>query len=599
MSIRTVLILMLLWANPAMAATINVNTFADEFGSGSACSLREAVQSANTNADFGGCTHTGGFGSDTITLGQGFYTLSRGNFASNTDIDEDDNAVIDIDIRSTITITGTSSAVVSIGNTSGNYRGRILHVISGVATINGVTLRDGNLPNGRAGAGLRSEPGTTVTLNDARVVGNEADGNAGGILNRATMTLNNTRVDANQTNAATQGGGGIFNDDNAILHLNDSLVLDNLTTGSGASGNGAGIYNDVGASLTLDNTLVDGNIVDVRGSTGDGGGIFTAGNLTLMQSTIRNNIAAGTNARGGGIRCAGTDDLIIERSLIQGNQAVANPDVFVDSPRGGGISSCNLTVRDTLITGNLSKGSGGGLEDCLGRIERVTISSNIADGGPGGGISNSTLELVNTTLAANEAHGTLSNPGHGGGVDIVSGDSVRFDNVTVVSNTASASGGGISVVGGTAKLSHTVIAGNMQTGIGGNDDCAGSVQTLGRNLLQNSTGCTLSGAGSGTDLLNVNAQLDVLTPNGGAIVGTVATATQMPTRLPLSSSPLIDAGNPAGCVDNLGQILSLDQRGLPRIVDGPDPDSTAVCDIGAVEVQTVALPDPIFRNGFE
>jgi CSLREA domain-containing protein len=599
MSIRIVLILMLLMVHPATAAILSVNTFADEFGSGSACSLREAVQSANTNADFGGCTHTGAFGDDTINLGQGFYTLSRGNFASLTDIDEDNNAVIDIDIRSSLTLTGTSSAVVSIGNTSGNYRGRILHVISGVVTINGVTLRDGNLPNGRAGAGLRSEPGTTVTLNNARVVGNEADGNAGGILNRATMTLNNTRVDANQTNAATQGGGGLFNDDNATLVLNDSLVLNNLTTGNGASGNGAGIYNDVGASLTLDNTLVDGNIIDVRGASGDGGGVLTAGSLILTQSTISNNIAAGTSAKGGGIRCIGTEGLIIERSLIQGNQTIENPDLFVDTPLGGGIAGCNLTVRDTLIAGNLSKGGGGGLEDCQGRIERTTISGNIADGGPGGGISNSSLQLVNTTVAANEAHGSLTRLGHGGGVDVGSGNTVSFFNATVVSNTSSASGGGISVSGGSARLSHTVIAGNLQTGIGGNDDCAGSITTLGRNLLQNSAGCTLSGSGSGTDLLNVNAQLDVLTLNGGAIVGTVATATQMPSRLPLSTSPLIDGGNPAGCVDNLGQILSVDQRGLPRIVDGPDPDTTAVCDIGAVEVQTVVRPDPIFSNSFE
>ena len=42
---------------PRQALTIAVTTGADEFGSaGSACSLREAVQTANTDAAFGGCT---------------------------------------------------------------------------------------------------------------------------------------------------------------------------------------------------------------------------------------------------------------------------------------------------------------------------------------------------------------------------------------------------------------------------------------------------------------------------------------------------------------------------------------------------------------
>ncbi len=40
-----------------LGATINVNIFIDEYNdTATGCSLREAVQSANDNADFGGCT---------------------------------------------------------------------------------------------------------------------------------------------------------------------------------------------------------------------------------------------------------------------------------------------------------------------------------------------------------------------------------------------------------------------------------------------------------------------------------------------------------------------------------------------------------------
>ena len=54
----------------ASAATIKVTTKKDEFGTGpKKCSLREAVQAANTDKKFGGCPR--GKGRDVIVLGRG------------------------------------------------------------------------------------------------------------------------------------------------------------------------------------------------------------------------------------------------------------------------------------------------------------------------------------------------------------------------------------------------------------------------------------------------------------------------------------------------------------------------------------------------
>src|ERR1044072_4539648 len=50
---------------PAMAATIQVTTSADENGTGAACSLREAIQAATTDGAFGGCP-AGDAGTDKI-----------------------------------------------------------------------------------------------------------------------------------------------------------------------------------------------------------------------------------------------------------------------------------------------------------------------------------------------------------------------------------------------------------------------------------------------------------------------------------------------------------------------------------------------------
>jgi len=41
------------------ATTITVNTLVDENGTGTACSLREAIITANTNLDTGGCVRSG------------------------------------------------------------------------------------------------------------------------------------------------------------------------------------------------------------------------------------------------------------------------------------------------------------------------------------------------------------------------------------------------------------------------------------------------------------------------------------------------------------------------------------------------------------
>jgi CSLREA domain-containing protein len=72
--------LCLCFAGNADAATIVVNSSGDEASVVNAsCTLREAVQSANTNADVGGCSHSDTYqttDSDLITL-PGAATLSR------------------------------------------------------------------------------------------------------------------------------------------------------------------------------------------------------------------------------------------------------------------------------------------------------------------------------------------------------------------------------------------------------------------------------------------------------------------------------------------------------------------------------------------
>lgn len=89
----------------------------------------------------------------------------------------------------------------------------------------------------------------------------------------------------------------------------------------------------------------------------------------------------------------------------------------------------------------------------------------------------------------------------------------------------------------------------------------------GYNLSSDAT-CSFNSSG---DLNNQNALLGPLQNNGGT--------TQTMALLP--GSPALDAGNPSGCTDEQGNLLSTDERGMPR----PGSEDARGCDMGAYEQQ--------------
>src|SRR5262249_57914533 len=136
-------------ASAASAATIAPDTTSDDFGSDMAhCSLREAIQSANTDANFGGCTATGSYtsgGADTINLAAD-TTYNMGTFTI-ADYGEDANAMGDFDINAgaglTIQSLGTSAHPSTI---EASGIDRIFHILSastGTVTLDNLILDEG------------------------------------------------------------------------------------------------------------------------------------------------------------------------------------------------------------------------------------------------------------------------------------------------------------------------------------------------------------------------------------------------------------------------------------------------------------------------
>lgn len=310
-----------------------------------------------------------------------------------------------------LNIIGPGAANLAI---SGNHSSRLLTVQSNVvASLSGLTLRDGKASNGDAGTvveghatpGGPGQPGGaiytmgTLTLNDCRVISNTAGhggygigsdligvsaggngGSGGGVYNAGTMFVNNCVVSGNSA-----GNGGASGDGWTYSPI------------SGAGGEGGGIYN-VG-TLWLDNSVVSSNVAGGGGDTpreargghgGAGGGILNSGVFTAVGSTVYGN-ASGNGGHGGVDSLDGGDG---------GNGG-----------NGGGVfSSGGLALTNCTVSGNFcGRGGDGGL-GVLGD------SGSGGSGGSGGGIYlvGESIVLVNCGIFGNHPGQAGGGPGAAG-----------------------------------------------------------------------------------------------------------------------------------------------------------------------------------------
>ncbi len=309
----------------ARAAAIRVNTTSDDFGSGASCSLREAIQAANSDSAFGGCPAGGG--ADTISLkGGARYIREQPGL-------DDANAMGDYDVSSAIAISvrGTGRAEINGGGLD-----RVIQVLPGGSlSASRVVIRDGDaLDTGQGlegggilnkgslalarsaivhnealgnqcscGGGLAADGGTAF-LDHVRVAANAADNLGGGIaFFGGTLTVKHSVIAAN---TADSSGGGIATDTNSTadpMLVSSSTVSGNRTlnaTSANFGGGGISIQDFAGGTMRAVNVTIVGNT-----SAAEGGGAFAyAGDLSLNATTITGNVAEanGVDAGGGGSR---------------------------------------------------------------------------------------------------------------------------------------------------------------------------------------------------------------------------------------------------------------------------------------------------------
>jgi len=287
--------------------------------------------------------------------------------------------------------------------------------------------------------------------------------------------------------------------------------------------------------------------------------VSSSGKLTLNNVNIRNGKTSGDNNQpgGGGVYNAG-GIVVISASKIISNTA----------SNGGGIENFGiLAITNSTIDNNLAQFGGGVLNydndyapGSRGEVTIIasTISNNTAVQS-GGGIYNAGdihsgfgyLRVSNSTVSGNKGDGVVN----WGTATIALSTISQNDEVGLYTGYMYAS----------TEISNTLVSGNTL-------DCDGPLVSGGYNLIQNTSGCEISGNTQG-NITGQDPHLGPLANNGGPTL----------SHALLRASVAINAGDPT-----FRPPPDYDQRGaeFPRVVGG-------IVDIGAIEMPLSSTYLPI------
>jgi hypothetical protein len=301
------------------------------------------------------------------------------------------------------------------------------------------------LPPDDAGAGFESG---SFDLVDAMTIRGQGPGR--------------TTIDGNRIDKVIQGWVQGAPDAFELAELkiaNGEVREDPISQGGGVD---IGSFQD---SLRLSRVTITDNFALHRG-----GGVMGGGELTIVNSTIKENFSR----QGGGIAVLEDEnrdfnlETTIRASRISGNR----------SNFGGGIygAADKLTIHNTTIARNVSD-EGGGLDlisqvaaPPVTEIRSSTISQNTARKGggllvdgnqPRLGLQKPTATLTNSTIAGN------TTTAEGGGIMADNAATVNLDNSTIAYNRADSDdnggvGGGVHQhSGATFSLGDSILAANV------------------------------------------------------------------------------------------------------------------------------------------
>lgn len=328
---NAVLLGMFLFSSFAPAATITVDSLGDTVANDGVCTLREAIQAANTDTAVGDCI--AGDSADLI-YGDTIYIEALGIIDLDADLPEVNDSVsilgrgpestqigsfLDQSMFKLLKLNGSSSTqknflikgLTLYGGADSCMSGPFNNIPCGLggalelagnshATLEYVDIEDSSSSQYGGGIGVLGLAGTTVSTNSELTVrwstisGNTAQNGGGGIYisGSSNVSIKNTTLRANQTQDGPGGGIAIFaaNLNDNSLSLSHTTIYESFARGD----NGGGLWGaSVGANqLDVDivNSTIVSNIIFNTNNAGAGGGVYLEGSNTT--ATLKNSIIA-------------------------------------------------------------------------------------------------------------------------------------------------------------------------------------------------------------------------------------------------------------------------------------------------------------------
>jgi predicted outer membrane repeat protein len=218
------------------------------------CSLADAITAANSDTATGGCP--AGSGADTLTLTQD-VTLS---------------AALP-DITSAITIEGQEFTVNGAGGA---------YPVFNVTAAGNLTLNKINVTNGGNGGVVSAG---SLAVNDSTISGNTRSGSGGGIYSTGSLSVDRATISGNTASGTGSTGGGVY-------QAGSSATLVNTTvSGNQASGYGGGIYaHNTSLSLLNATIAVNGGVTNGGGVVGSATGGTC--NVTFSRTILSGNTSS-------------------------------------------------------------------------------------------------------------------------------------------------------------------------------------------------------------------------------------------------------------------------------------------------------------------
>jgi CSLREA domain-containing protein len=472
----------------AVAAEITTDVTTDELNGDGDCSLREAVQSANTNSPVSGCI-SGDPGKDTVVIVSSGFSEP---LVLSGDDGEDGNQEGDLDVVESVALRpGPLSGLALV---DADFSDRVIDVLDGTAPVS-VTLDSTWLQNGQTaenGGLIRSpEVDSSITLINAFLIGGSSGRDGGGIFSKGDLSITGGGVSGSR---ASGNGGGVENrgsliadgvqfHHNAAAGVGGSIdntgtfsVVNGISVSNSAASNGGGLAHRSTSPLSVPAGLFDSNRARLDPDTqrgGLGGAIFSPLGADLMLA----NTEIGFN-QGGVPEDTLTHSLMGGAIHLQGGGALSITDgsVFLNEGfNGGAIASDGaIALNDTHFSENKAGKFGGAImlsaagADTQLEVNGGAFSFNeagVATGDSGGAIyaqhenefgeQGPDISVRDATFSSNVAHGL-----DGGAISAADGGTVSVSASTFDSNVARA-GGAINIFAGTGlDLTNSTLVGN-------------------------------------------------------------------------------------------------------------------------------------------